>query len=561
MDQFTAKHPKISQSTQSPDKDVKFFAIFTVNPLRSLLCILSVIQKSRIILAVQFFLVFCVCCNTDRPVPTVYINVQTGSDGNPGTINKPLKTIKEVNRRIQERPASLSFAGGQVFEGNLILKDLKGSEADSIFICSYGKGRALIVGGDREAIRIENCAYVSVGNLDIKGSGRKNGNTTNGLSLVHTTKSRIRQMNAEGFQKSGVDLYDCRNIDVKSVFAYNNGFCGINVMGSDTRLSGNILIQDCRAENNPGDPAILDNHSGNGILAGVSDSVMIDHCTATNNGWDMPRQGNGPVGIWAWQSDHVTIQYCISYRNKTSKGGKDGGGFDFDGGVTNSLIQYCLSYENQGAGYGLFQYPGASDWSNNTIRYCVSINDAHTTEGAGSFFIWNGSDDSRKVNGCYIYNNVAFNTSAPVISFENASDHENFYFCNNIFLGSGQLISGKNTGSKFIGNVWWNPEGDIKLMKYGNLVEWADATGQEKLNARIVGMQRDPMFLGPLVTEITDPYKLNMLAGYTLNPESPLRNNGIDIKSVTGKDPAEIDFYGNAVPQGAAAEQGIYEMK
>ena len=101
----------------------------------------------------------------------------------------------------------------------------------------------------------------------------------------------------------------------------------------------------------------------------------------------MPRQGNGPVGIWAWMSDHVKIQYCISYKNRTSRGGKDGGGFDLDGGVTNSLIQYCLSYENEGAGYGLFQYPGASDWSNNIIRYSVSINDARTTEGAGSFFI------------------------------------------------------------------------------------------------------------------------------------------------------------------------------
>ena len=79
----------------------------------------------------------------------------------------------------------------------------------------------------------------------------------------------------------------------------------------------------------------------------------------------MPRIGNGPVGIWADEASNVTIQYCISHPINTAKGAKDGGGFDFDGGITNSIIQYCLSYENQGAGYGLFQYAGASPWHNN----------------------------------------------------------------------------------------------------------------------------------------------------------------------------------------------------
>ena len=32
----------------------------------------------------------------------------------------------------------------------------------------------------------------------------------------------------------------------------------------------------------------------------------------------------------------MVIQHCLAYRNKTSPGAADGGGFDFDGGVTNS---------------------------------------------------------------------------------------------------------------------------------------------------------------------------------------------------------------------------------
>ena len=62
-----------------------------------------------------------------------------------------------------------------------------------------------------------------------------------------------------------------------------------------------------------------------------------------------------PVGIWAYQSDSITIQYCYSHDNHTSEKGKDGGGFDFDGGTTNSVMQNNFSANNEGAGYGLFQ--------------------------------------------------------------------------------------------------------------------------------------------------------------------------------------------------------------
>jgi hypothetical protein len=500
------------------------------------------------------------CCKNNS-TSEIYVNDKTGNDTYTGTLKRPLKTISEVNKRLQQKPLSIFFTGGQVFEGTLVLNNIQSNDSIPIVIGSYGEGRAVINGGSKESIRIENCKNIRVENLDLKGSGRKEGNSTNGLQLITSAGCAVENVYAEGFQKSGIDLYNCKDVKVLKVIAFENGFCGINVMGSHQDSSGNIMIRDCKAENNPGDPTMLDNHSGNGILVGVSDSVIIDHCTATNNGWDMPRQGNGPVGIWTWQSDHITIQYCISYSNKTSKGGKDGGGFDLDGGVTNSLIQYCLSYDNQGAGYGLFQYPGASNWSNNVIRYCVSINDANTTEGSGSFFIWNGSNESKQLTDCYIYNNVAYSSSTPVISFENASDHENFYFCNNIFLGSDQLISGINKGSKFLGNVWWSVGGTIKFMEYNSLSAWTKATGQETEKGKIIGIQENPRLKGPFTTDITDPYKLNTLYGYTLQTDSPVRDNGVDIKSVLGIELPGKDFYGNPIPRGAVTEPGINEIE
>jgi Right handed beta helix region len=528
-------------------------------------------MKKATILILVLTLAFMNCCKNSKPADksdigtllrkTYFIDNFAGDDKNPGTAKKPIKSIKELNARLQKNARDVCFAGGQTFYGTLYLSGISRTDHDTLVITSYGEDRATINGETNEAILIKNCRNIHVINLNLTGSGRKSGNKTNGLSISHSDRCKIQNINVSGFQKSGIDLYDCTYSEADGIIATDNGFSGINVMGSVKNLSKNILIRDCKAENNPGDPSNLENHSGNGILIGVSDSIIIDHCSATNNGWDMPRQGNGPVGIWAWESDHVIIQYCISYRNKTSKKAKDGGGFDLDGGVTNSLIQYCLSYENQGAGYGLFQYAGASYWSDNTIRYCVSINDAKTTEGAGGIFIWNGSNDTLQLNKCSIYNNVIYNTTAPLISFESASAHKNFIFCNNIFIGSDYALAGFYEGSSFLGNDWWNTRGDRRFLGYPDLFRWAGKTGQEMKNGQFTGLQLDPEFTGPLITGITDPYSLDKLSGYKLRPGSPLRNKGLDLRSVFGINKPLHDFYGNPVTPGNTCEPGIYEMK
>lgn len=519
-----------------------------------------------------FFLIFIVVgdisCKSPRSGKKVidtengyYLNSVSGEDDNPGTMEKPLKSIAGLNLRLIQRAADINFASGQIFTGTLELKNIEGPETHPIKIYSWGDGRAIINGNDSEAIKVTDCKNIWINGIDIKGNGRLDGNKTNGLSLSNSFNCMIENLNASGFQKSGVDLYNCKTIVVKNVVATENGFSGINVMGSSRNLSGKIMIQNCKAENNPGDPTNLDNHSGNGILVGVSDDVTIDHCSATNNGWDMPRQGNGPVGIWAWESNNVMIQYCISYRNKTSENAKDGGGFDLDGGVTNSIIQYCLSYENHGAGYGLFQYAGASPWTNNIVRYCVSINDGQTTAGSGSFFIWNGSNDAEQLSNCMVYNNVAFNSSAPLISFESSSPHKNFIFCNNIFFGSVKPIAGVTSGSKFLGNDWWNDSGQATFMSFSNMEEWAKESDQEMYQNHLVGNQQDPKFKGPLLTDITDPYQLEKLDGYNLLPESGLRNKGLDLEKILHVKQPIRDFYGSPVPLGRGSEPGIYEMK
>jgi len=50
-----------------------------------------------------------------------YIDNILGNDNNPGTIKKPIKTIGELNLRLQKTALCIYFSGGQVFDGTLVL--------------------------------------------------------------------------------------------------------------------------------------------------------------------------------------------------------------------------------------------------------------------------------------------------------------------------------------------------------------------------------------------------------------------------------------------------------
>jgi hypothetical protein len=56
-------------------------------------------------------------CSNNKSVNEIYINSKTGNDANPGTEKKPLKSISEVSKRIQAKPANILLAGDQVYEG------------------------------------------------------------------------------------------------------------------------------------------------------------------------------------------------------------------------------------------------------------------------------------------------------------------------------------------------------------------------------------------------------------------------------------------------------------
>jgi hypothetical protein len=344
-----------------------------------------------------------------------------------------------------------------------------------------------------------------------------------------------------------------RDLSVTHAYAHDNGFCGIyaesgateyGTDGTAFKTLKHIYIAHSVAENNPGCPAIRDNHSGNGILiAGVVDG-LIEYCEAMGNGWDMPREGNGPVGIWAFMSDSITIQHCYAHHNKTSARGKDGGGFDFDGGIRYSVIQYNLSAFNEGAGYGIFQYAGATEWSANVLRYNISYNDGSKNSRSG-IFMW-CDPAAQPMKAFHAYNNTVVTSMGLGVNFE-PGHYENFIFENNIFLITGpteKFTDGQYTGAVFDNNLYWSIFSD-SLKKQ-----------QPLLPSDVHALQTDPAMIlpGDGALSALKPEALKTMAAFKLQPGSPGRQAG---KSIPHN--GEYDFWSNPLRQSAKVSLGAWQ--
>ena len=476
-----------------------------------------------------------------------------GDDANPGSAERPWRTIERVNR-CEPRPGDrILLEGGRTFRGTLRLN----AAFSKVVVSSFGDGRAVVDGGNGRAVSIEGAKGLAVRNLRLIGSGRKTGNTESGLVVAHAEEVEISDVEVSGFRSSGVAITGSGGVRVLRVHAHENGYAGIS---SDGELSHDLYVAHCLVENNPGDPTARDNHSGNGIVIGRTRGAIIESCEARYNGWDMPWTGNGPVGIWTFESDHVTIQFCVAHHNRSTA--TDGGGFDFDGGMTNSVLQYNYSHDNFGSGYLICQYDGAGPFADNVVRYNISQDDGLKAHDAG-IYVWVGG---RGMKGALVHNNTIFNNKGSAVAFDVekkfARPAPEMRFYNNIFVSLGPQIRGGARHGRFVGNLYWSMgERGFLVDGYRDFVKWAAATGQEVSGDRLAGRFADPRLRKDGTGLLTDPDALASLAEYLLLPGSPAIDAGVDLRERFGIDPGKRDFYGTSLPQGRGFDIGAAEFR
>jgi len=483
---------------------------------------------------------------------TSYFVAPWGSDTNAGTSQiQPFKTIVRANRLNLNPGDKLLFAAGQRFTGMLSLDETDaGTRQNPVTIGSYGTGgdgRATIYNANDKGVLIRNAGGIWFKDLIVQGSGPEN-NAKQGLHFQNSVRTRsefirIRNVDVTGWGLFGLTLQGTgaagfRDVKIEKVNGYNNGNAAISLAGPAgyNNVNQHVYIAFCRLYNNPGRAGRGTEPQGSGIHVAASQDVLVHRCVATNNGW----RGNASAGLWTTRSDRVTFQYCTVTDQKAN--GQDGGGFDLGGGVTNSIAQYNFTRNNHGAGYGMLTWPGISATSNNIIRYNVSQNDARRNSYAGIAITAN----SGRVNDIYIHNNVVF--MSPGENGDPRAIWTHHYIpritvVNNIFYTTGNVNFSRfrdNSGLRIQGNIWYNTTGNFNLefnnTNYTSLANFAAATGQEKANGRIVGLNTDPMLRNPgNAPKINNALKLRVTLDdfYNLRPGSPAINRGVTIGTNT----------------------------
>jgi parallel beta helix pectate lyase-like protein len=459
-----------------------------------------------------------VMCGARLAAAADYFVSPAGNDQNDGlSAAAPWRTIGRANSRGLLPGDTLSFEGGQTFAGTIQLYQC-GVDTQLVTVRSYGAGRATIVAakGSR-GIDAYNCEAVTVRDLVVTSAGGPSGGAAGVSFYVDQVNTRYRHITIDNVDVSGFATglliggnrgtsgYD--GLRVTRVSAHHNQLAGINVWGAEMFAHKDLYIGDSQAYNNPGDPA-LGGNSGNGIVIGSVDGGLIERSVAHDNGAQC-FAGECAAGIWAYDSNRVTIQHNESYDNRTG-GGVDGDGFDLDLGVTNSVMQYNYSHGNEGAGYLILQASRGN--SGNTVRYNISVNDG-VRAGYGAIRVF-GSVQNLQIYG----NTLIVANGAPGLRMTDGAP-AGVRLLNNLIVA--------RSGSPFMTGA--APD-LVEGNRFYNGVSGADP------------LLNDSAFSGTL----GDARLLETLAAFRLNPASPIAAAGVDLRA-RGIDPGARDFFGSAL--------------
>ncbi|ALW86066.1 hypothetical protein AUC43_13780 [Hymenobacter sedentarius] len=495
---------------------------------------------------------------------TYYIS-PTGNDGQTGTsIGTAWRTIDKVNTTAFQPGDRILFEGGQTFQGGIWLHNgSQGTPTKPLVVSSYGSGRATISSGNSFGFYAPNTAGIELSKLVFVGAGRLSSTNSGVIFTIDADNAplahlRLESLDVSGYRNSGIIFGSDKatsgysDVRITDCQLHANGEAGLSSY-QPFPLAGQVhrnwYVGNCQAYDNPGRADVTNTHTGNGIVLAGIDGVLIEHCVAHDNGRLNANPSGGPVGIWGWACNNLVIQLSESYNNKSGTA-LDGGGFDLDGGCTNSVMQYNYSHDNQGAGYLLAQFGGAAPMHDLTIRYNISENDARG-HNQGALELWS-SGDNGGIQRANIYNNTVLLTppadgTRPKAVYIASGGFSDLSLRNNVLQTTGGLpvVSTLCTASlRLEGNCYWSTAEPLVVewngSTYTDLQAWRTATTQEQLSAgRTTGLNADPQLS-------------NLSAVVAPLATSPVLAAGIDLQAEFNISPGVRDFMGNPMPQAPA---------
>ena len=370
------------------------------------------------------------------PAPTVlaltantyYIDSIDGDNQNSG--NSPENAWKDIGgftTEVFQAGDKILFRAGGTYECAATLTGLKGTKDAPFVISSYGEGERPVLRTDlhEEVLTFIDCSYITVSDIQITAPngggiwidtineesvgmtienvyffGLPNGKVTGRDDFSHGAAGARAAVMVKGLPAnsryavndltiSNCEVYDCANgfIIWGSWNDEQNPWCDDDE--KDPVYNTGLLIEGC----------YLHEMDAEAVVVGICDGALVTHCRAINTCQGEGVDENGDIlyftaAMWFWGSENSIIQYCEIAGQKNIG---DGMTVDFDSGTNNCTYQYIYSHDNQ-----RFVVNNAKDdpQRNNTVRYCLSVND---NKGRSSIASGNGED------GFKFYNNTIIN--------------------------------------------------------------------------------------------------------------------------------------------------------
>ncbi len=482
--------------------------------------------------AVIFFLILCLF-TTLLPInafaadigTTYYVDSVNGDDSNDGlSPENSWKTLTRASANIYSAGDCILLKKGSYFFGGFTPKG-SGTTEKPITLATYGEGDLPVLTNapqDPQYLPVINICDVShwvIKDVEVTAP--------NGTGILIYFDNQI----VEDITVDSVVLHDIQNY--ASDDYYGSQRAAIRLFGntgkpynylSDIHIN-NCEIYDCgygiftgghynnespNCEANPYNKDILVENCSiynlydDGFIMAQSERLTLRNTSIINTCLSSGIYATAPT--WTWGVTEALIENC---EIAGAKNIKDGMACDFDDHTDNSTYQYIYSHDNIRF---MWNCVYIEDHFNNTVRYCLSVNDNVTTN-AGS---WSGLPEI----GFKFYNNTIINGSD--YCFRRYSDS---YICNNIFslLPGHRVIFNKEYENTVSNNCY-----------YGNLPTRFDESS----------FWADPQFAG---TDLTDKNS------FMLKKCSPCIGAGIQVE----EDMGEHDFYG--IPLDDTHNIGCYE--
>ena len=450
---------------------------------------------------------------------TYYVDSAAGDDANSGTSeNEAWKTLQKASSVTYGAGDRILLKRGGYFQGGFSAKG-SGSADAPVTLSVYGEGAMPVITNApddpqcRPVLEFVDVSHWTATDLELNapnGTGvyiAFNGEMVEDITVDSLVIHNIQNYPSDDYYagqraavrimgNSGAKYIYAKDINILNCEIYD---CGYGIFTSshfydespnceEYPYSKDILVDGC---------SIHDLYD-DGIIIAQVERMVVRNTSVINT-----TQSNGiyfTAPTWMWGATNCVVENC---EIAGAKNLKDGMACDFDDHTDNSVYQYVYSHDNVRF---MHNCPFNDDHYNNTVRYCLSVNDNLTRNGAGR------GDDIPERNFKF-YNNTIINGGEYFFD-----RFEDSYICNNIFcLQPGQTIHHLKNRNNVVSNNCY----------YGVFL----STCQDSSPVRA-----DPRFAG---SALDDPDSFVLLSS------SPCIGAGVAVEDDMG----ERDFYGNPLTE------------